>query len=204
MAAYKRVSHAIDSLRSEVNTEHPDRDRKSDGTLGDTAHLTRKSDHNPDALGIVHAWDVTVWDDPDPDNLDDVANPLVEFLRASRDPRIKYVIHRGRMFSSYDSYKNGVLVRKAWEWGPYTGVNGHFHHAHISVYGDDGSPWGYPAITEQEEGFMAALSDEEQKHAYRILKQIETDYLTTGKSVRQLIVHTDKTVSDIASGKRPS
>jgi len=143
MTPYKRVSNAIDTLRREINAAHPGRSKISDGTLGDTAHAARTSDHNPDANGIVHAMDVTVWDGPDPGVADDVAQPLAEFLRAKRDPRTKYVIHRGQMFSSYDSYKNGRVIRRAWQWGPYTGTNGHFHHVHVSVYGDDGAPWGY-------------------------------------------------------------
>ena len=143
MTPYKRVSNAIDTLRREINAAHPGRSKISDGTLGDTAHAARTSDHNPDANGIVHAMDVTVWDGPDPGTADDVAQPLAEFLRAKRDPRTKYVIHRGQMFSSYDSYKNGRVIRRAWQWGPYTGTNGHFHHVHVSVNGDDGAPWGY-------------------------------------------------------------
>ena len=137
-----RVSKALLTLQAEVNAAHPGRSRVSDGTVGDTAHSARVSDHNPDENGIVHAWDVTVWDGDDPDDLDDVAQPLAEFLRAGRDPRVKYVIHRGQMFRSYD--KPGI---PAWTWSPYTGPNGHFHHVHVSVYGDDGAPWGYPATT---------------------------------------------------------
>ncbi len=137
-----RVSKALLTLRAEVEKAHPGRSKVSDGTVGDTSHSARVSDHNPDENGIVHAWDVTVWDGPDPDALDDVAQPLAEFLRAKRDPRTKYVIHRGQMFRSYD--KPGI---PAWTWSPYTGPNGHFHHVHVSVYGDDGAPWGYPATT---------------------------------------------------------
>lgn len=137
-----RVSKALLTLRAEVEKAHPGRSKVSDGTVGDTSHSARVSDHNPDENGIVHAWDVTVWDGPDADNLDDVAQPLAEFLRARRDPRVKYVIHRGQMFRSYD--KPGI---PAWTWSPYTGPNGHFHHVHVSVYGDDGAPWGYPGTT---------------------------------------------------------
>lgn len=138
MTAYKRVSHAIDQLRAEVNATHPGRSKISDGTLGDQAHAARVSDHNPDANGIVHAIDITVWDGPDANTTDDVAVVLAEYLRAKRDPRTKYVIHRGRVFRGYD--KPGI---PAFTWAPYTGPNGHFHHVHVSVYGDDGAPWGY-------------------------------------------------------------
>lgn len=54
-----------------------------------------------------------------------------------------------------------------------------------------------------EEGFMSALTPEEQRNAYRILKDLDHDYLTKGQSVRQVILETKSTVDDIASGKRP-
>lgn len=142
-----RLSYALTTLRSEIDRAHPGRSRISDGSIGDTAHSARKSDHNPDENGIVHAIDVTVWDGNDPDAVDDVAQPLAEFLRVLRDPRTKYVIHRGRMFASY-----ATATRKAWEWGPYTGANGHFHHVHVSIDGDDGAPWGYGKTTPTKPG----------------------------------------------------
>ena len=132
-----RVSHAIDSLTREVDSAFPGRSKISDGTIGDAAHASRPSDHNPEG-GIVHARDFTEWDPNKNIANDDVAFMLAEFLRAKKDPRTKYVISRGRMFSSYNT-----ATRKAWEWGPYHGPNGHFHHCHVSVYGDDGSPWGF-------------------------------------------------------------
>lgn len=157
MTAYLRPSHAIEELEREVDAAHPGRSKVSDGILGDAAHAARVSDHNPDENGIVHAADFSVWDGPDADPADDVANPLAEFLRAKRDPRTKYVIHRGRMFRGYD--KPNI---PAWTWSPYTGPNGHFHHVHVSVYGDDGSPWGYPfpAFPSTPQEFTVSPEDE--------------------------------------------
>jgi hypothetical protein len=142
MTTFKRVAHALDELKAEVDTRWPGRSKVSDGTLGDTAHAARKSDHNPDGDGIVRARDITEWDPGTPGvEADDVAEVIAETIRARRDPRVKYVIWRGRMFSSYS--KGG---RAAWEWGEYTGPNGHFHHVHVSVHpgaqGDAGGPWG--------------------------------------------------------------
>lgn len=132
-----RVSKAIGSLRDEVNARWPGRTKTSDGTLGDAAHSARESDHNPDENGIVHAMDITAWDPDGAGPSPDLGDLIAETLRAGRDPRIKYVIHDDRMFSSY-----ATRTRKAWEWGPYSGANRHRLHVHVSVYGDTAGPWG--------------------------------------------------------------
>lgn len=126
-----RLSKALIALKAEVDAEHPHRSKISDGTIGDPAHQARVSDHNPDADGVVHAWDVTA------DPIQHVAQQVVDFLTTGTlDNRLKYVIWQRRIFSKR-------LGR--WAWRAYTGANPHDHHAHISVYGDDGAPWGYPA-----------------------------------------------------------
>ena len=40
-------------LRSEFNAIAPDRDKSSDGSIGDAAHQDSQSDHNPDETGNV-------------------------------------------------------------------------------------------------------------------------------------------------------
>jgi hypothetical protein len=55
-----RLNPALSAFRSAVDVRYPDRDKKSDGTIGDKAHQTRKSDHNQDADGSVDAWDMDV------------------------------------------------------------------------------------------------------------------------------------------------
>lgn len=138
------LNAALVDLRNELNSAYPNRAKVSDGSVGDLAHSQRVSDHNPDRtppnVGEVRAIDVTQWDPGTPlDPKDDVAEALAEFLRAKKDSRIKYVIWRGRMFSSYSTSKYA-----AWTWRPYTGSNGHFHHVHISVNeGAKGGKWGF-------------------------------------------------------------
>lgn len=131
-------------LRNEINSAYPNRAKISDGSVGDTSHAARVSDHNPDRvganLGEVRAIDVTQWDPGSPlDPNDDVAEAVAEYLRKKKDPRIKYVIWRGRMFSSY-----ATSSTPAWTWRPYTGPNGHFHHVHVSTneYAKGGA-WGF-------------------------------------------------------------
>lgn len=125
-----RLSRSVESLRTEVNKAFPDRSKVSDGTIGDAAHSARTSDHNPDAQGLVKAWDVTA----DPER--GVAQSVVDFLIRSRDLRVKYIIWQGQIMS-------GSAGPSPWVWRKYTGPNGHFHHAHISFYGDNPAPWGF-------------------------------------------------------------
>lgn len=122
MAVTWRLAEALLKLREQINAAYPKRSKVSDGSIGDTAHSPRASDHNPDANGIVNAIDIT----NDPANGCDGAK-LAEALRLSRDPRIKYVIFAGRIFSS---------KKQPWVWRPYDGVNRHDKHVHISVQND--------------------------------------------------------------------
>jgi hypothetical protein len=122
-----RVAKALLALRGQVNAMAPNRRKKSDGTIGDAAHATRDSDHNPwvrDAgVGVVTAMDIT--HDP-PGGCD--AGVLADALLASRDPRIKYVIFNRRIASHL---QKGAAAPFAWR--PYGGSNPHTHHVHISV-----------------------------------------------------------------------
>ena len=127
-------------LRLQVDDSYPDRDRTSDGWIGDTRHQARPSDHNPDAEGIVRAIDIDrdLSGKAKPDLMPDLADQLR--LCAKRgDKRISYIIFDSRIASS----------KKAWAWRPYTGINKHNHHCHISFTkkGDaNGSFFNVPMI----------------------------------------------------------
>jgi len=153
------LAPSLVAARAEVNAGWPRRDKTSDGWIGDTAHQQTGSDHNVGARDLVHALDVD--EDLDGRNVEDGSEllPWFEHLRASRDPRIKYVIYEGRMFSSYPS--GGV---PAWEWRPYHGKNGHRHHGHLSILStvtaeQDTRSW-FPTLPALEEDDpMASITD---------------------------------------------
>ena len=135
-----KLCKAGQQLRLQVDDSYPDRDCTSDGWIGDTRHQARPSDHNPDAEGIVRAIDIDrdLFGYHKPDRMPDLADQLR--LCAKRgDERISYIIFDGRIASS----------KKAWAWRPYTGINKHNHHCHISFTkkGDaDGSFFNVPMI----------------------------------------------------------
>jgi hypothetical protein len=125
MAAWRPVA-GITTLRNQVNKRWPKRDRRSDGIIGDKAHQSRASDHNPDSRGYVHALDIDKDLDPkDPKAAQRLADQLVAYA-ASGIPgsgRIKYVVWADRIASG--SYANSRWV---WRGSGY----GHYDHIHVS------------------------------------------------------------------------
>jgi len=110
------IAPAVKSLLGQATDRWPTRSTVSDGTIGDQAHSSRTSDHNPDSRGVVHAGDLT--HDPragcdDNRNADAVKD----------DARTKYVIWNRRIW-------NASISRS---WRPYTGSNPHDKHMHVSV-----------------------------------------------------------------------
>jgi hypothetical protein len=135
-----KLCKAGQQLRLQVDDSYPDRDRTSDGWIGDTRHSARPSDHNPDAEGVVRAIDIDrdLSGKAKPDIMPDLADQIRLCARHG-DKRISYVIFNGRIASS----------KKAWAWRPYDGINKHNHHCHISFTkkGDaDGSFFNIPMI----------------------------------------------------------
>lgn len=115
----------------------------SDGGIGDAAHASRDSDHNPwvkdGGAGIVTARDFT----HDPANGMDI-DRLTDELAASRDPRIKYIIANGWILDSRPG-------NNPWRWVRYYGSNPHNKHFHLSVMSskalyDDTRPWDLPSL----------------------------------------------------------
>lgn len=141
-----RVAFSLDRLLEEIDTYAPHRRKDSDGGIGDAAHASRGSDHNPyiklGGVGIVRARDYTHAPETGFD-----AYAFAEALRVGRDPRIRYVISNRRIFSG----KGGP---SPWAWRKYTGANPHDHHTHVSATEspsefDDRSDWKWENMGEQ-------------------------------------------------------
>lgn len=120
-----RAANSLIRLRDQVNAAYPNRNKASDGVIGDATHAASASDHNPNASGVVCALDLT----HDPANGFD-AHALVDRLRVNRHPNMKYLISNRRIAGSWTG----------WAWVAYDGSNSHSNHVHISVgVGVDGA-----------------------------------------------------------------
>lgn len=101
----------------------PQRNRASDGIMGDAAHQKRRSDHNDgNAFDLTH------------DEAHGVDCSVLS-RQVIKDSRVTYVIFAGEIYRRYKPQLG---------WVNYTGPNKHFHHMHVSIRPesrDDVSPW---------------------------------------------------------------
>jgi lysozyme family protein len=157
-----RVAKSLEHFRAQINAAFPQRSKASDGTIGDAAHASRSSDHNPwvidGGVGVVTAFDVT----HDPAHNCD-AGQIAQALRSSRDPRLKYIIWNRKIANAQP-----IGAAPPWAWRTYTGANPHNHHCHVSVRPekaqyDDPRDWDFrgssrpEAVAEDPETAQATL-----------------------------------------------
>ena len=135
-----KLCKAGQQLREQIDDAFPDRDRRSDGSVASPQHKAHspKSDHNPDAAGIVRALDIDADLQSDKSAAYDLADQLR--LLARSDKRISYIIFNGKIASWKLNYA----------WRPYKGINPHNKHIHVSFTAkgdDDGSMFRIPILT---------------------------------------------------------
>ena len=131
------------AARGAVNTIAPNRDKTSDGWIGDQAHATRPSGHNPDETGIPERTDADTIDEVRAIDVDkDLRQPgltmqmIVDSILATphdRD-RLIYIIWNRTIWSK----------SRGWRPADYSGDNPHTEHGHLSgdpAYDDDDAPW---------------------------------------------------------------
>jgi len=115
-------------LREQIDLRFPDRDRRSDGWIGDRAHQDRVSDHNPDLQGWVYAIDIDEnmgkgsWRNGRTARR--LTDELVLYAMSSLpgSDRVKYVVYEDQIASG--TYKA--------TWWKFRG-KGYGHTAHIHV-----------------------------------------------------------------------
>lgn len=141
-----RMANSLETLRDEINKAAPNRSTVSDGGIGDAAHASRTSDHNPwvtlNGVGIVRARDFT--NDPS-GGLD--CNRLATFLAL----KLAEGKHPALGSGAYVIWNKRIISRDRIKemWRPYSGSNAHQHHLHLSVATsaagfDSRQSWGWP------------------------------------------------------------
>ena len=144
------------TLRDQLNEAYPNRDKRSDGWIGDKAHQARKSDHNPDKNGWVHAIDIDENFGPgwkDGSTAKEFADQLIQYAREGKDKgRLKYVVYE-------NSIASGTHPDKYWVWRK--GNWGHTQHIHVSFTDNaekDGSKFDLPIFRDEPE-FETSVGD---------------------------------------------
>lgn len=128
------LTRGLQNLRAQVDAAFPDRDKTSDGTIGDAAHQAETSGHNPDdTAGSRPEWngdpdstpEVRAWDmDSDLRAAPATAQQVVDHIRAlpGVGSVLRYMIYNRHIYRA----SNG--------WAPeaYTGASAHTEHIHFS------------------------------------------------------------------------
>ena len=107
------LAPSLVQLRNEVNARWPRRPKGSDGTVGDTSHSARASDHNPNNRDSVNAFDITY---PGVD-------PKAIIAAVAKHPAAKYVIFNRKIYTRQNQ----------WKAEAYHGSNPHTTHLHVSI-----------------------------------------------------------------------
>lgn len=159
----------LGQLRTELNVIAPNRDKTSDGTIGDVAHQTRTSDHNDDEIGKVPIRDADSKHEVHAYDADaDLREPgltmlmvvlfIVDRCRKGLEKRLRYIIFNKWIWEA----SNG------WRRRDYHGDNPHTQHAHFSASYEtkleaDTRPWRLEdievALTEADKKWLAAQID---------------------------------------------
>jgi hypothetical protein len=161
-----RVAPALDTLLGQLNALAPRRSRVSDGSIGDQAHASRSSDHNPRIIAgqnLVSARDFT----------HDLAggldcNILADALKSARDSRVKYVIWNKHIMS-------GSGGPSPWTWRAYKGTNPHTRHLHLSVVGDaralEARAWKLPGFAARTWESLPTLREGDSGESVKALQR---------------------------------
>jgi GH25 family lysozyme M1 (1,4-beta-N-acetylmuramidase) len=126
----------LQAFLDQMNYYFPNRDKSSDGTIGDYAHSQEHSGHNPDDTSQHNAeWDsdsdtkseVRAIDidsntnDPDV-SMEDILQHLLALAKSDNNFPIRYMIYNRRIYRNSNN----------WAKETYTGASAHTEHIHLS------------------------------------------------------------------------
>jgi hypothetical protein len=134
-----RLAYSLDTFRRQLDHEHPDRAKVSDGWIADDRHVAEAAaqpgrppwevtQHIPNGSAVVCALDVTHDPAHDVD-----CQQLFDALCAAADPRLFYAIFNGRIRNS-----DGTVT-------DYHGADDHSRHLHVSTWPDRADLYDNPA-----------------------------------------------------------
>lgn len=124
----------LNEARDQLDRRFPNRDRTSDGSIGDTRHQTSPSSHNPDRSGNPEYRDGDSLDevrardfdadlrDPGGVTMEQVVQHWVTLARQGVLWWVRYIIFNGRIWHRRDGFKTHA----------YTGSNKHDKHCHVN------------------------------------------------------------------------
>ncbi len=176
-------TRGLTTFVGEVNETFPGRDRKSDGSVGDLAHQTSPSGHNPDRTGLAEYKDgdaknevraVDVDKDLRPgsgiDWMELVVQYIVKRARSGVFVPFEYIIYKRRIWGRWDN----------WVTRQYTGVNPHNEHAHFSGgYSERADEWtgsmGLSAVLNRPGGHVALTTAELNDIATAVAAKLHVD-----------------------------
>jgi hypothetical protein len=139
----------LDEAKTQLDARFPNRDKASDGGIGNLAHQKESSSHNPDKTGKPEHRDGDSKDEVrardfdadlrDPSvNMEQVVQHWVNLARQGKLWWVRYIIYKRRIWHKRDNY----VTRN------YTGKNTHDKHVHVNSEftqaADDvrGTNWG--------------------------------------------------------------
>ena len=148
------VVPCLNELKDQLNDRFPNRDKTTDGTIGDKPHAESTSSHNPDLTGTPEFRDGDAIDevrarDVDKDLNDaggvvfeDLVQLVIKDARNGKHPYLRYLVYNGRIWHKRDNYVTRV----------YTGSNQHTDHGHFnSDFTQEadtvtGTDWGFSQL----------------------------------------------------------
>lgn len=128
-----RVAASENVLLEQIDHLWPNRSKRSDGSIGDTAHQVEQcsSQHNSCCIRLNGVWIIRARDfTHDPASGADMRKIWLAII-ASRDDRVRYMIFNRQIV--YPTPRNGY---GAWVPQPYHGDDPHTGHLHLSVLDD--------------------------------------------------------------------